>query len=516
MRRLRWAAWAIVVSGGVGYVAWRSSAPPAVDVVRPERRDVTSVLAVAGRVEAMESAELSSGLTGVEVRRVLVDTGSWVRAGQLLVELDDRELRAAEARALAQVAQAEAGTARARAVAVGAGRSVDLSRQTVERSTELRNARDQAEAQLASARERLAQARESAERVREGARREAVRAAQARVRAATVRLRQAERQERRAESLAAQGALPEAELDAARTDRDAASEEVASASANLEQLETPRTQDVREAEAAVREAEAGVAGAEAALRNADVAYRDRLTARQALAASEADRAAAVASVAAARAERRSADAALEQVRSQLAKTRVLAPIDGVVVARDVEPGELVAQGRRLLAIAAPRQLRIVADVDETNLETIRVGQRAAVSPDAFPDLRIEGRVAEIAAAANPERGTVEVRIAIPQREAVTLKPDLTVDVNIVTASARDALTVPRLAVLRPDTSPRVLVVEGGTAVERTVRLAEGDAERWVVTAGLTGQEMLVADPRNVQPGRSVSPRTVARRAEARQ
>jgi len=470
---------------------------------------VTTVLAVAGRVEAVESADISSGLAGVEVRQVLVDIGSRVRPGQLLVELDDRELRAAEARAAAQVMQADASAARARAVEAGAGRSVSLARQNVARSTELRNARDQAEAQVRAARERLAQAREVAERVREGARREAVRAAQAQLRAATARLRQAERQVRRAESLFAQGALAEAELDAARTERDAAAEDVSVATANTEQLRTPRTQDVREAEAAVREAEAAVSGAEAALRNADRAYRDRFSSRQALAASEAERDAAVASVAASLAERRSAEAALEQILAQLAKTRVRAPFEGIVTSREVEPGELVSQGRRLLSIAAPRQLRVVADVDEANLAMLRVGQRATMSPDAFPTLKMDGRVLEIGAAANRERGTVEVRISVPQEVVRMLKPDLTVDVNIITGDARGALTVPRLAVLDAPSSPRVLVVDRGVALERSVRIADGDAERWVVTAGLTGNETLVADPRNVKPGQRVAARAAS-------
>jgi RND family efflux transporter MFP subunit len=513
-----WLALLVLVSAA-GVLLARRSGPPTVAVLRPERRDVTRTLAVTGQVEAISNATLSSTLSGVQAQQVLVDKGSRVRAGQPVIVLDDRELRAAVQQAAAQARQAEANLLRARAQAQGAQRSVALAEQALRDSIDLKSQRDQAEANLQAAKARLAQARQNLIRTREGARQQAVRQAQAQLRQAEAQRRQAEAQLRlatlnlkREEELVREGASAPAALDLARANYENASEavkgaqeQVIAAKEQVEQLAEPRTEDVRQAEAAVREAEAAVAGGQTALRNAERAYQNRTALRQALTAAQTEKLAADANVAAAEADLLRARAAQNQTQTQLSRSVLRAPVTGVVTDRNVEPGETVAAGTALLTIAAPRNLRIKADVDEANLHDIQVGQRAIVALDAYPALRLEGKVVEIVPAANSERGTVEVRIAL-QKQNDRLLPRLTADVNIVTGRFPGALTLPREAVLDVETLPRARVVENGKVVEKPLRVTAGDAGRVVVLEGLNETADVLANPNEVAVGTEVKTR----------
>jgi membrane fusion protein (multidrug efflux system) len=99
-----------------------------------------------------------------------------------------------------------------------------------------------------------------------------------------------------------------------------------------------------------------------------------------------------------------AAASVEQARAdvaaaelQLAKTRVVAPADGVVSKKTVEPGQLVQPGQPLLAVVPLHGIWVVANFKETQVGRIRPGQRVTVSVDTFPDRVFHGAVDSISA-----------------------------------------------------------------------------------------------------------------------
>jgi membrane fusion protein (multidrug efflux system) len=124
---------------------------------------------------------------------------------------------------------------------------------------------------------------------------------------------------------------------------------------------------------------------------ADVADRQREAAVKKVAASEADQNVAKATVSAAHARLTDAQAQLHFAELQLQYCKVIAPESGRITKRNVEAGSFVATGQPLMAIV-PEECWVIANFKEVQLEHMRPGQSAEIRVDAFPDLRLRGRV----------------------------------------------------------------------------------------------------------------------------
>src|SRR5262245_48136312 len=152
-------------------------------------------------------------------------------------------------------------------------------------------------------------------------------------------------------------------------------------------------------------------------------------------------------------------AALTAASDNLAKTRILAPIDGVVSALYIEEGEIVIMGTmnnagtQILTVSDLSRMVVKADVDETDVVDIALGQKAKISVDAIPDTTFDGTVTEIGnTAKRNETGTVEgqtnfeVKVTfdtnVPQ-----VRPGMTADVEIETATHPKTNGVPIQAVV---------------------------------------------------------------------
>ncbi|HKJ92523.1 MAG TPA: efflux RND transporter periplasmic adaptor subunit, partial [Longimicrobiales bacterium] len=140
-----------------------------------------------------------------------------------------------------------------------------------------------------------------------------------------------------------------------------------------------------------------------------------------------------------------AQAGLDAARARLDLTRVVAPADGVVLSRDVEPGDAVQPGRTLLDLALDGPTELVVFPSEDNLGQLHVGAPATASADAYPDSTFGARVTLIAPAVDPTQGTVEVRLAVDGPPGY-LRPDMTVSVNIEAGRSAGAWVLPEQAV----------------------------------------------------------------------
>lgn len=201
------------------------------------------------------------------------------------------------------------------------------------------------------------------------------------------------------------------------------------------------------------------------------------------------------------AEEERARAALEAAETRLADRRVRAPATAMVIARLVDPGDVVVPGQPLIELAFADRPEIVAYANEDNLADLRLGSDALVSADAFPAERFEAQVSWIAPAIDPTQGTVEVRLAVPEPPAYLI-PDLTVSVNIVVARRENALVAPRGAVRDLDSpEPWVLVAIDGRAERRAVRIGiVGETHVEVVDGLVEGDRVL---PASMEPGSRV-------------
>ncbi len=195
-----------------------------------------------------------------------------------------------------------------------------------------------------------------------------------------------------------------------------------------------------------------------------------------------------------------AEALLEQARARLSYTAVRAPTAATVLLRAVEPGAVVQPGSILLVLASAGTTLIEARLDERNLARVRVGQSALASADAYPEDRFQAFVSFLGPAVDPQRGTVEVKLSVPDPPAY-LRADMTVSVDILTAHRERALTVPRSAVRQDQSGPWVLVLREGRAVRQQVTLGLRGDERVELLSGVEPGEAVVLEPSAVRPGR---------------
>lgn len=207
---------------------------------------------------------------------------------------------------------------------------------------------------------------------------------------------------------------------------------------------------------------------------------------------------------------RQARAALDATRARLAQLRIEASGDGLLLTRNVEPGEVVQPGRTLLVLARDAPTQLVVQLDEKNLAYVRLGQAARASADAFANDRFAARVAFLAPLVDAQRGTVEVRLDVPQPPAY-LRPDMTVSVDIEVGRRPNALALPAELVREAaGGSPWVLVVKDQHAERRAIRLGvRGDGMVEVLEGLAEGDAVIPPAAGPIQPGQRVRPTSAA-------
>jgi membrane fusion protein (multidrug efflux system) len=102
------------------------------------------------------------------------------------------------------------------------------------------------------------------------------------------------------------------------------------------------------------------------------------------------------------AEKRALEARLQAAELQLSRTRVLSPLDGIVILKRAEAGEWIERGQPLLVLANPHELWVVTNIRESEIADVQVGSTARIWVDAYPELRFVGEVVSVGATALSE------------------------------------------------------------------------------------------------------------------
>jgi HlyD family secretion protein len=200
-----------------------------------------------------------------------------------------------------------------------------------------------------------------------------------------------------------------------------------------------------------------------------------------------------------------ANAGLQAARARLAYTRIVAPATGTLIARNVEHGDVVQPGKALMVLAPAGETQIVVQIDERNIGKLRLGQAALASADAYPEKRFAADVAYINPGVDAQRGTVEVKLRVPEPPQY-LRQDMTVSVDIEVARSPGALAL-RAEAVREATgaSPWVLLVTGGRAVRRNVELGLRGTGWVEIRSGLEPGDRVVPAAAPIQPGQRLRP-----------
>ncbi|MCC7274122.1 MAG: efflux RND transporter periplasmic adaptor subunit [Alphaproteobacteria bacterium] len=223
----------------------------------------------------------------------------------------------------------------------------------------------------------------------------------------------------------------------------------------LAKLDTDKLQaTVASSRAKLVAAKARVADAEATVveKQRDLARKRRLIAEQAVSTQDVDQSQAaydraIASVAATRADVGVAEADLELNETNLSKAFIRSPINGVVLGRNVDPGQIVAssfQAPVLFSIAEDlKQMELQIDVDEADVGKVRIGQGADFGVDAFPDRRFPATIRDVRFAPETIQGVVTYKaVLIIDNSELLLRPGMTATAEIKVTEIQDALLIP--------------------------------------------------------------------------
>ncbi len=171
------------------------------------------------------------------------------------------------------------------------------------------------------------------------------------------------------------------------------------------------------------------------------------------------------------------------------RMHITAPMDGVILKRDIEPGEMVDSQDEVFWIGQLSPLRITAEVDEEDIALVQNNQRVLIKADAFPDKTIEGTISDITPKGDPVNKDFRVRIALPHDTPLMI--GMTVEVNIIIDVMEDALTIP-VSSLANDT---VWIKRGVKVTPHPVRTGMTSDDKVQIMDGLSeSDEILLHAP----------------------
>ena len=195
-----------------------------------------------------------------------------------------------------------------------------------------------------------------------------------------------------------------------------------------------------------------------------------------------------------------------QNAQQLAFTRITAPFSGVIQTvaaqpndplRSLQPGDAVTSGQALFTMASGAGYVVKAQVDEQDIISVHVGQRANVSGQDFPGVTLAGHVAVIAPVAQKSTDASSTAKQVLTTIALDRSPDflrdgMSADIDILTTNLPHALTVPNGAIVKDKGNSYVYVIQKGVAKKRTVKTGRANDSVTIVASGLQPGAMVVA------------------------
>jgi len=190
-----------------------------------------------------------------------------------------------------------------------------------------------------------------------------------------------------------------------------------------------------------------------------------------------------------------AEAQYITARRQLRDTRVCTPIAGIVSARNVEHGTMVNDRMVVANVVDISRLKVKLNVAERDAFKLKTGDRVEITTDVYPGVTFEGHTTSISAKAD-EGHTYPVEITMDNSREHPLRAGMFGRVAFVSLAKNAALAIPREALVGSMKDPRVFVVDGSIAREKTIVVGGETGTDLTVLAGLTAGESVVVNGQN--------------------
>ena len=208
----------------------------------------------------------------------------------------------------------------------------------------------------------------------------------------------------------------------------------------------------------------------------------------------------VEAIAAQEAQVNEAEARLQASRAQLSKSVLQSPIDGVVTKQDAKAGEIVSANLPIISIISSTRFEIEANVPEADIAKVKIGDSARVTLDAYGnDVIFEAKVAEIDPAETMVEGVATYKTTlIFTKDDERVKSGMTANIDIETAKREGVVYIPRRATVKRDVDTIVFMAGGIQPAERVVKLglvgSDGNVE---ITEGLSEGEQIIVNPEKI-------------------
>jgi HlyD family secretion protein len=213
-----------------------------------------------------------------------------------------------------------------------------------------------------------------------------------------------------------------------------------------------------------------------------------------------------ASVSAAKSQVIQSDAALSSAETNLYYTKIVSPVDGIVVSRNVDVGQTVAasfQTPTLFSIAQDlTKMQIDTNVAEADIGGVKVGQNVEFTVDAYPDTTFKGKVWQVRNAPIIVQNVVTYDVVIQvDNPELKLKPGMTANVSIIVSVSKDVLKIPNAALrFRPVEKVKTEVQQKGSGVWI---LEQGEPKRIPVSTGISDGNYTELVSGNIKEGQEV-------------
>jgi len=301
---------------------------------------------------------------------------------------------------------------------------------------------------------------------------------------------------------------------------------VAQAKAQLAEIETgTRTEELRQAEEAVKQAQSRFDNAKLQHERIEALYKRGVISKKERDVSDMEFTVAEAQLAAnqqqlkllregARQEVRDAsqaklkemEAILEQERTRLKDTKIIAPFRGEISRKYVDAGAFVSPSSPptpLVNLVHTEILKIVANVLEKDIPLLKPGMKAKVQVDSYPGRVFEGRVEKINSALDLSTRTLQAEIYILNSDR-SLKPGMFASVEVVLLEKPQTLVIPREAVIETGNEMSVFVVEGKQAFRKPITLGYEQDRLVEVLKGLNeGDQVVIKGQQLIKDGSTI-------------
>jgi RND family efflux transporter MFP subunit len=192
---------------------------------------------------------------------------------------------------------------------------------------------------------------------------------------------------------------------------------------------------------------------------------------------------------------------LALAKQQLADTIVYSPLDGVVQEKKASAGEYLAAGAPVVSVVRIDPLRLRVDVPERESHSVRMGQSVRVTVEGDPESYL-GYIKRLSPTISEQNRVLSVEADV--RNNGRLRPGAFVKAEIVTNQTNTAITVPLSALVTFAGIDKVIIVENGKAMEKTVAVGRRGPDWLEIKAGLNVGQSVVIEPGNLQSGQAVT------------